>query len=100
MGGVYTAVMGPSSGPEVTLFIRFQREWPSMDHEKYSNVLHSLDGMNAIESEKSQEIIQLAQRHIDVSNSCYIYFKNSLKQTIILKLWLFFVYHIGRTTTR
>jgi len=70
IGGVYTAIMGPSSGLEVTLFIHFQREWHSMDHDKYSSVLHSLEGMKAIESDKIQEIIQLAQRHIDVSSSC------------------------------
>lgn len=65
--GVFVEVMGPSSGPDVLLFKRFQQEWPNIDTAKYIISEDSLPAEYVIAPETKQEILSFAEAKISVN---------------------------------
>jgi len=40
VGGVFSALFGPSHSPNIAMFERFQQYWPNIDWENYASLSH------------------------------------------------------------
>lgn len=65
LGSVYHSVMGPTTGPDVTIFQKFQRMWKNFDMDAYGVPL--ISDLPPFLRSRVTEIVSFAENNILVS---------------------------------